>query len=254
MVWTSQPSPRLVAKCNNVCTGEFSRILKLARILKSKLHVVFPISTVDLIDFYIRKPHERRDNWLPARTVLSIANVSWNVTVPVCGGRTVQVAYEDIHATLREDSFVQPVQMVSMSLIKLLKTIMMTAGFRLQIRLCLCLNIQTILKIFFILLLSSHLFFDGTMSPSGTTSEYARSISSSTENIDLSCTDHIKVTAPEDRTSNQNTPNVDDRVEIFRPLDSAFFPRLVSEEQEGNKTVLYEDGKIQTLNLAAKIW
>lgn len=49
-------------------------------------------------------------------------------------------------------------------------------------------------------------------------------------------------------------PDVGDRIEVFWPLDHTFYPGVVAEEQNNNKTIVYGDGGIETLKVSYETW
>lgn len=49
-------------------------------------------------------------------------------------------------------------------------------------------------------------------------------------------------------------PAVGFQIEVFWPLENAYYPSTVGEEQNRNKTVVYDDGGIETLYFSTEIW
>lgn len=49
-------------------------------------------------------------------------------------------------------------------------------------------------------------------------------------------------------------PDIGDKVGVFWPVNNCFFPEMVNEEQNYNKTVVYDDGGIETSDVANETW
>lgn len=45
-----------------------------------------------------------------------------------------------------------------------------------------------------------------------------------------------------------------DTIVVLWPVDNAYYPSFVAEEQNDNKTVVYDDGGIETLDFATETW
>lgn len=55
-------------------------------------------------------------------------------------------------------------------------------------------------------------------------------------------------------TTDPPEPQVGGKAKIFCPLDNAYYPGLVSEEEGNSKTVLHEDRGIETLQFGNEAW
>lgn len=49
-------------------------------------------------------------------------------------------------------------------------------------------------------------------------------------------------------------PSDADKAEVFWPLDNAYYPGVISEEEDNNYTAVYEDGSIDTLGFTNGTW
>lgn len=195
---------------------------KLAMILKSKATIEEYVSVGDMIEVYHKTGMKKKGVWSTPKIVLSVDHDSRSVTVPGRAGKRSTVALEDIRKALPENSFEETIQL---SLDKLEESIE-----------------DELLE----------------------TSEN-ENIKWDYENDDDSSQSNEIQIATEDADFSGNGPIIDseqskkvargDHIEVFWPLDDTYYSGVVKHlHQNGEVTVLYNDGAKERLQMDKEIW
>lgn len=151
---------------------------------------------------------------------------SWTVEVPGCSCEPIKVSIEDIRPALRNDSFASLIQHASDELDE---------------------NIVDLLS---------------SLSPVTTTGTPSSGHLLPTNDVLDPSTDVYFLThdlLPDYRTNNSFSdspvvPKVGDRIEIFWPIDNAFYPGQIQSLQNGQHCIHYDDGDTEAMNMTSEAW
>ena len=201
---------------------------KLALILRSKATIEENISVGDMIEVYHKTGMNKKGIWSTPKIVLSVDYESRTVTVPGRAGKRSTVAVKDIRMALTENSFEESIQL---SLDKLDETIEdeISKG-----------------------------------SEPGSDDNSPKNVNIDT-NTEMQNQDEMIPKLSEDadfsdscsalEVQDSKIPTRGDRVQIFWPLDDTYYGGTIkSMHQNGEVTVLYDDGMKERLEMGNEVW
>lgn len=191
---------------------------KLCLILKSKATNDEPVRPGDLVEIYIKLKNGKRGEWTAPRPVLSYDRSTNTVSVPGANGKTVRAAIEDVRPALRNDALAQQIQVSIDEIQDELASLVET-------------NTETQDN-------DSHRSYDRS----------TEMIRQNEDEDSFSINDEPYFTA-------SNDPGVGDKIEVFWPLEDAYFPGVIASiDENGLSNVLYDDGDEETLDLTKETW
>lgn len=213
---------------------------KLTRILRSRSPDSKTIQNRDLVEIYVKKPNQKRRCRTAPRVVIDFKLENGTVTVPGAQKQTLKAAFEDVRLALGDDDFFanlvrnandEPDQNIERLMQK-------TDDESPELP-----TDTTDSRMF------EHCFgFDDPTNVTSTTHTTAETLNSIDAPKDGEGVNNDAAVAVNDE------PDVEDSVDVYWPLDNAYYPYMIAEEQDNHKTVVYHDGWIETLDFTNETW
>ena len=192
---------------------------KFTRILRSKAIDNTPVAIGDLIEVFVRHGKNKKGKWLSPRCVLSIDPRSGSLTVPGSSGRTITAAFEDVRAAMNTDSFATIVQESIDTLEREISDALDQIATDSSADEC----------------VSSRDHDEVAAQTDGEVAAQMDSIDDTADNTPVS-------------------PSIGDRIDVFWPLDNAFYPGVVTDIDNGHHQIQYDDGDKETLEISNETW
>ena len=214
---------------------------KLTKILRSHSLSEKDFRPGDLVQVYVKRGKEKRGRWLSPRQVISINTDAGMLSVPGAAGRQISVAFEDARAAHVQSEITDMIQESIDKLDNGIEEILSTpdaTSYNDQIQ-----NSSQDLS-------TDHLHINNYDD-----NEYHISSDNDDENSHISDDEDVSP-EPEIVTPPQNDlPSVGDRVEIFWPIDNAFYKGSVSElTPDGKHVIVYDDEDVETIMMSEENW
>lgn len=218
------------------CSLEAKR--KLTRILRSKAINNTVVEPGDMVEVFVKQPNNKRGSWTAPRIVLQVNYETGTITVPGARGHHVQAALEDCRLAITDDDFAQSIREANDKLDRAIDLELINADPNEQDAKD---DAEPYIKT-----------DDNNTIYNGVTPEAASfDASYTTDGYDKLS---LVPSANERSAPSSLIPAVGDKVEVFWPQDHQYYHGFVAEEQDGMKTVVYDDGGIESLNFENETW
>lgn len=214
---------------------------KLTRIMRTKSSFNRTVAPGDYVEVFSRLRHQKCGSWSSPRAVLSAEKSNGSIIVPGSRGLVVKAALEDVRVVIINDCFAQIIREANDVLDR-------------------CVDSELYDDASYV---SDPLPADDTFTNTSDNHTDSRPFETSfvAEDSEIDshddCDSTNKIDANIDATAtavDMNWPAVGDQVEIYWPLENALYPGLVAEEQNESETVVYDDGRIETLDFDHETW